>query len=259
MIGVSLHGIRRQAEVFVLGIIGKQVLAVADDGVVVFQLVIGLVGIVQESQLVEARKRFQGLVSQQFPFLLNPQILDIGHGKRQAFRVSVGRFPEPLSGTGGTPRRVIIGGHRGEQGAVRGVHRRRIIYHGVELFLVQLQQFGIQGTGEVPDIHGLGLCRDILCAEERADGVEVLRILPLMPINLRHAQHGRHVTAVQGQGFLVADPRQGVLILGQVIVSQHGEHRRGGILPVELFQGLQGFFRLVHLAVNLIPGLRHGL
>ena len=136
---------------------------------------------------------------------------------------------------------------------------RQVLHNLVVLTLVQLQQLGVQGTRKIADVHGFGFGRNILRLEETLQRAEIVRILALMPVNLRKPQDGRDIAAVQRKRLGIMDLRQGILILAQVIVAQHGQDGRRRIVPVERLQRRNGFFRTVELAVYLVTGLGYGL
>ena len=235
----------------------QEVLAVGDDGVVVFQFVVGHVGIVQEGQFAEVVERRHGALPEGLPVFLQGEVLDIGGRLSQAFRVLVGRFPEPGAGLGLAPGRVIITAGGGQEAAVGGVRLQGFRHETVEPFPVQLQDFGVQAPHHVAQVHVLGGGGDVLGREERVQGLEIVLVTAHVPIDFGHAQDGGDITAVQREGFRVAGLRQGVGEIGQVVVSEHGQDGGGGILGVEFFQLLHALFLPSHGAQDIVAGAHH--
>ena len=94
---------------------------------------------------------------------------------------------------------------------------------GVKAGPVGLEHLGIYAAGYVADIHALGLRGDVRRREEWPQRPEILRILPLMPVYLAHAHGGGDVGAVKLQGLREAGAGKGVLEIGQICISKHGE------------------------------------
>ena len=95
VLGIPHHRPGAHAQVLLFRVIGQDPLAVADDGVVVLQLVVGHIGVIQEGQLPEVVEGRHGTVPHLLPMLLQGQVLDVGGRERHAFRMGVGRLPEP--------------------------------------------------------------------------------------------------------------------------------------------------------------------
>ena len=127
----------------------------------------------------------------------------------------------------------------------------------IEARPVNLENLGVQGTGEVADIHALGRGGDVLRMEEGLQRPEILLVAASPAVHLRLAQHGGHVGAVQLQGLPIAHQGQGILEIGQIIISQHGEDGGYGVLLVELFQLGGAFVLAAHGGVHVVAGAHH--
>ena len=259
VIGVPHHGPGAQAQLLLFGKLLQDETGVADDGVIVVQVEVGGVGIIQESQFLEAVESRQGTVPGLFPTLGHDQELDIGGGVGNAFRETFGQGLEPGAGFLRAAGGIEVAGHRAQEGAVGRMQGRGLAGQRIIAVPVQLQDLGVDGLREVPQVHALGFGGGGLRAEEPVQQAEVFCILASVPIGLRHAQDGRDVVAIQGQGLSVAGLGQGIAVFGQIIVSQHGKDGDGGIAGVELLQRLHPFFLAPHGREEVVAGADHFL
>ena len=94
---------------------------------------------------------------------------------------------------------------------------------GVKAGPVGLEHLGVYAAGDIADIHALGLRGNVRRREEGPQGPEILRILPLVPEYLAHAHCGGDVGAIKLQGLSEAGAGKGVLEIGQICISKHGE------------------------------------
>ena len=223
MIGISHHGPAAHAQFLVLGIVGNEVLAVGDNGVVVLQLVVGHIGVVQEAQFLEPVEGRDGAVPHLLPLLLQGQILDVGSLLCDAFRMGIGRLTEPTARLFLTAGGIVVAARGRQHAAVGGMRLGGQVHQGVEACPVQLQNLGIHPAGKIADEHPLGGRRDVLRGDERLHAAEVFRIVALVTVNLGQADDGRHIAAVQGQCLFIAHLRQGVGEFAQIIVRGGGE------------------------------------
>ena len=130
----------------------------------------------------------------------------------------------------------------------------RLEGQGIEAGPVNLKDLGIQGTGEVAQVHALALGLHFLRSKEGSQGLEIVRVTAQMAVHLRFSQNGGHIAAVQRQGFLVARQSQGVLVVCKIVVSQHGQDGGYGVLLVELFQEGGTLVLLAHGCVHVVAG-----
>ena len=203
---------------------GKHILAVADNGVIVFQLVIGVVGIIHERQVVKTVESRKGAVPHLFPVLLERQELDIGGHLDAAFGIGVGRQAKPFSRLFFPARGIIICpcGRKDHT-----VPRMRICgqrNQGIEAFPVQLQDLGIHAARKIADIHALAGGRHIFRAEEGGQGAEIVRIAALVAVHFGQSHQGRHIVTLQRKRLLIACLRKGIGIIVQIIVAGEGKH-----------------------------------
>ena len=161
---------------------------------------------------------------------------------------------EPLAGFFFAAGTVIISTHGGDEGAVRRMGGGGLQGQGIKARPVDLENFGVQGTGKVTQVHTLALGLHVFRREEGFQGLEIVRIPAHMAVYFGFAQDGRDIAAVQRQGFFIAGQGQGILVIREVIVSQHGQDGGNGVLLVELFQEGGTLVLLAHSCINVVSG-----
>ena len=93
--------------------------------------------------------------------------------------------------------------------------------------------------------------------DEPVEGVEERRIITPYAIDFRNPQQGRHVIALEIQGFLVVSKGGRILVFGNGMVPELGEDERGRIFLVIFLQGLQCLVWLVLAEQDVVSGGSH--
>ena len=121
---------------------------------------------------------------------------------------------------------------------------------------MQADELRVQAADHIPHIHALGLHGNVAIVDERVQRGEILGIAPGEAEHLGPAQDGGDIVALRAERLVIAGEREGILVLGEIVVAHHRQDGGGRELVVEVHEGLDGFLVAAELPQDVVarPG-----